>query len=403
MKSRACVLVMVAGASVAMGQSLDLSRAYEAELRADAVARESLLGESSCGYDDGKFTISDGGNNTLRLGGVIQTRWEANFRQGAGSPDNFTNGFSLRRARLDATGTIFDKRLSYDVRIESSRTNGNFSPLEVFGRYALSEEWYVRAGQFKVPLNREEVLSTTMQLAIERSVVDAVFAESYSQGAEVGYQGQDARAFLAVGDGLKTTTSDYTSAAEADYAVTGRAEFKWAGKGWKWANDFTSFRGSEYAAMAGLAGHWQAGGDTGGTANIDFFQGEADVQVEGDGWNFFAAGIWRSSRRPGLGTRDDFGAIVQGGVFVSDQAEIFARWDGVFPDDANGDAFNTLTAGVNYYVSPHSQAVKLTWEFGYFFNSTTANTLVKESTQAGLLTSTEPGEWMLQGQVQVMF
>ncbi|MFA6046503.1 MAG: hypothetical protein WC718_16080, partial [Phycisphaerales bacterium] len=262
---------------------------------------------------------------------------------------------------------------------------------------------YVRFGQFKLPLNREEILSTSAQLAIDRSVTDAAFAESYSEGTEVGYQGTDLRVFVAVSDGLKSAYTVITSAAEADYAVTGRVEYKWAGKDWKWANDFTSFRGSEYSAIAGVAGHWQAGGDTTGTANVDFFQGVVDTQIEGDGWNVYAAGIWRNTHQPGVGSTNDFGAIVQGGAFVSEQTELFARWDAIFPDSAHGDPFHTATFGVNYYLSPESHAVKLTFDLGYFFNSTTATTLAAPNTALGLLPDPNGGEWLLRGQMQVLF
>lgn len=396
-------LVVAAGTSAAMGQELDLSRAYRAELAADAAARTNALAGADCGYSGNQFTLSDGGENTLHLGGMMQARWYGNFRSLAGNSNDFTEGFAIRRTRFDFTGTIFDKRFSYDVRIESDRGTGGFKTLEIFGRYNITNQVYVRFGQFKPALNREEMLGTTAQLAVDRSVANAAFAESYVQGAELGYQGQDVRAYVDVSDGLKGAYTDFNSPTKADYALTGRVEYKWAGKDWGWANDFTSFRGSEYAALAGIAGHWQAGGDTGYTANADFFQGVIDTQVEGDGWNFFAEGIWRNTHRPGALITNDFGAVVQGGAFVSEQAELFARWDAILPDSANGDPFHTGTFGVNYYLSPKSHAVKLSFEASYFFNSTSATRLAAQNTAVGLLTDPEAGEWMFVGQMQVVF
>ncbi|MFA6046140.1 MAG: porin, partial [Phycisphaerales bacterium] len=181
-------LVVASGARAALGQGLDLSRAYAAELRADAAARTSELDGSDCGHDGKRFVLSDGGNNTLYFGGLVQARWYGNFRDVPGPSNDFTEGFSLRRTRFDFSGTILDKRFSYDLRFESDRGTGNYRPLEAFGRYNITNEVYVRFGQFKLPLNREEILSTSAQLAIDRSVTDAAFAESYSEGAEVGYQ-----------------------------------------------------------------------------------------------------------------------------------------------------------------------------------------------------------------------
>lgn len=403
MKIILTTLVVAAGACSARGQGFDLSRAYQAELRADAAARTSDLDGSHSGHDGKNFVLSDGGNNTLKLSGMIQERWTGNFRDAPGSSNDFTGGFSTRRARLDAIGTIADKRFSYHVRIEAGRTDGKFLPLEAVGRYDLTEQTYVRIGQFKLPLMREEWISATAQLASERSVMDTAFAESYSQGVEFGYQGENMRVFADVTDGLKTTSTDFTRAAEADYALTGRVEYKWAGKDWKWSNDFTSFRGSGYSAFAGLAGHWQAGGDTGGTTDVDFFQGAIDTQVEGDGWNLFAAGLWRHSQRAGAASTDDFGAILQGGVFVTEQTELFARWDAIFPDSSRGDPFHVATFGANYYVSPKSHALKITFDVGYFFNSTNATSLAAQSTATGVLADSEGGQWLLKGQMQVLF
>ncbi len=403
MKLGVFIIVAELGASAAWAQGLDLNHAHRAELAADAALRSGPQAGQAERDAGNSMAISDGKGNSLRVGGVVQTRWVGNFRDVPGESNNLTEGFSVRRARLDFGGTIFDPRLAYDLRLEANRTSGDFLPLEVQFRYNLSQEWYVRAGQFKPPLNREEILGTTVQLAVDRSAAVAAFAQGYTQGAELGYQGQDVRLFATVSDGLGAVSSDFDSRREADYAFTGRAEYKLAGANWRWTNDFTSFRGSELGVLVGVAGHWQAGGDTNATPDIDFFQGGVDAQVEGDGWNFFAAVIWRHTQRPGQENADDFGAVVQGGVFVSDQTELFARWDAIFPDSSRGDAFNAATFGANYYLSPQSQAVKLSSDFGYFFNASTAAGLAGTNTAIGLLPDAEGGQWLLRAQFQVIF
>src|SRR5262245_29965327 len=80
--------------------TLELSRAYQAELLSDAATRTSELQGASSGYNNGKFSITDGGNNTLNIGGYIQARYLMNFRDGQPNNEDFTEGFQLRRTRL---------------------------------------------------------------------------------------------------------------------------------------------------------------------------------------------------------------------------------------------------------------------------------------------------------------
>src|SRR5262245_31260684 len=91
----------VALASHALAQfdqpaSLELSRAYQAELLADAATRTSGLQGASSGYNNGKFSITDGGANTLNIGGYVQARYLMNFRDDQPNNEDFTNGFQIR-------------------------------------------------------------------------------------------------------------------------------------------------------------------------------------------------------------------------------------------------------------------------------------------------------------------
>src|SRR4051812_33300258 len=91
--------------------SLELSRAYQAELLADAAMRTSELQGNSAGYNNGKFSITDGGANTLNIGGYIQARYLMNFRDDQPNNEDFTEGFQLRRTRMIFSGTVWDKQL----------------------------------------------------------------------------------------------------------------------------------------------------------------------------------------------------------------------------------------------------------------------------------------------------
>ena len=262
---------------------------------------------------------------------------------------------------------------------------------------------YMFAGQFKLPLLREELVSDTFQLAANRSVLNSVFTQSRSQGVQLSNQWDQFRLFAAFSDGLKTVNTDYTSTGEADYAGTIRGDWKWAGD-WKQATDFTSFRGSPYFGMLGGAAHYQSGGDTFATMDVQLFEATVDLSVEGDGWNAYGAGIYRHADPVSGSAIDDWGFMVQGGFFVSPQCELFARYDVVIPDSsrATSDNMNTLTFGLNHYFIPESHALKFTFDVEFFLDKQDRG-IAPSSTLTGLLGSDKSDQWNLRAQMQLMF
>ena len=101
-----------------------------------------------------------------------------------------------------------------------------------------------------------------------------------------------------------------------------------------------------HAALVGGAIHFQEmtvgkGSQTGAPGDIDvtMLTYTADLSLEGDGWNGYAAFVGRNMEASTLGgdtDLDDFGVVVQGGVRIADETELFGRWDGVFLDDSRG-------------------------------------------------------------------
>lgn len=367
---------------------------------------------ADAGYQNGRATISDGGANKLVIGGWAQFRYLANFRDGStNSDDDFTTGFETKRTRLNAGGTIWDKNLSYQIEGEFSRSSGNFGLLDAYAAYKWDNGVAVKWGQFKTALQREENIADTQQLTMERSVYNSIFSQARSQGVELSYTQADYRLLAAFTDGLQTLNTTFDSAAEADWAVTLRGEYRWGAGDWGRFKDFTSWRGEEHAGVIGIGAHAQGGGDTNpaNTATTDrrVMQLTADAQLEGDGWNAFASGTYRSIDLRGMDTFDDFGFLLQGGIFVSEQAELFGRWDAVIPDSdrgANDDMFNTITAGVNYYLSPKSHVAKFTADVLYFIDAQAdSSSVVSANTGVPLLASPDDGQFGVRVQFQIMF
>lgn len=431
--SQTRTLVLFAGTALSLGgfnaalaqSSLDQSRAYQAELMADAQGRTSLLNAAQQSGHDGKgFVLSDAtGNYRLKIGGQVQFRYMINVRneeegEGADTEDeDFTSGFQTRRTRLEFGGNIINPDFTFYVQSEFNRDGGGAGLLDAWGKYKFENGWALRWGQFKLPLLREELVSSKRQLAADRSVVNFLFTQSRSQGIEASWEGDAFRFFGAFSDGLATLNTDFDSSAEADYALTGRVEWKWAGD-WADFDDFTSWQNGDNAGMVGGAVHYQGGGDTGGTSDVDILRYTADVSFEGNGWNAFAAFIGSNSEAGGddegadTEDTDDFGFLIQGGIFVTSQAELFARYDIAIPDDVDSedfggdededDNFSTITVGTNYYFSENSHAAKLTADLQWFLDEANANSIGRQ-TAVGVLPSDEDSQFAIRLQFQLLF
>jgi hypothetical protein len=382
----AATLLALAGTAMAGDD-----RGYAAELLADASGRQAAPQAPKA------FSVN--------VHGFVTFRYNWNHRDDDDLEDKDTVGFQSAYTKIQIGGNIISEAWTYGIQFKFSESDGSSVLDDAWGNYAAEEGWNIKWGQFKLPLLREELVSDTAQLAANRSVTNSVFSQSRSQGVQLSREMDQARVFFAFSDGLATRNTDYTSASEADWAFTGRVEWKWAGE-WKQAKDFTSFQNSNFFGMIGGAAHYQSGGDTFATADTTVFQGTVDLSLEGNGWNAFAAGIYRHlDPNPG-DSLADWGFIAQGGVFLAPQWELFGRYDLVVPDDDRtaDDNFSTITIGVNHYFVPESHAAKFTANVLWFLDTQAdSGEIVRPSTLTGLLASDEDSQWALQLQMQLVF
>ena len=168
--------------------------------------------------------------------------------------------------------------------------------------------------------------------------------------------------------------------------------------------------------MVGGALEWESRGDTGGGNPTGStmpegwnLQATIDAQVEGNGWNVFGAFVYDYISPRGGDEVNNFGLVLQGGVFFDENNEIFGRWDFVAPDgDAFGDDddwFNTLTVGWNHYFIPESHASKFQIDLQYFITSTAGTAIVnnQDLSGVGLLRTQDDGEFAIRAQYQATF
>ncbi|MEX2218160.1 MAG: porin [Phycisphaerales bacterium] len=386
-------LMVSAGAILALAaRALAVSAdAGAASPGADGAARTALAAPP-----DQKFTVD--------VHGYMHFRFNWNHRDGDSTPgagDETTTGFQAAATKLTVAGMIGSEALTYGVMLRFTEGAGLVD--DAWGQYAFEGGTAVRWGQFKLPILRDETMSDTAQLAAARSVTNSVFSQGRSQAVQVSREMERFRVAGAFSDGTRTASSDYTAASEADFALTGRADFKWAGD-WKQGRDFTSFQGQPYFGLVGGAAHYQSGGETGGTVDQDIFLGTVDASVEGNGWNAYAAFIYRTID-PATGSDfTDMGFIIQGGIFVAPTWELFGRFDTVMPDDdrTTDESFSTITVGATHYFIPDSHAAKFTVDLQVFLDEQAAS-IAPANTLTGLLPSSEDGQFHLRAQMQLLF
>lgn len=384
MKTVALTMLAFVSAGQALGN--DIWAAYAAELKADAAARTSFLGDEETYRPE--------------VYGYIQARYNLNYSDGFASGKEVVNGFELSRTYLGVTGRVHE-RLGYEVNGDFASDGGEFSVQDAYAWFQAAEGLRVRVGQFKLPYSREELVSNVGQLLVDRSVTHGFFTLGRSQGIEAALERGKLRLFAAFSDGLKTQNLTYDDAGEADWALTGRAEYVFFGSARQFS-DFTGFRGQERAMMLGGAVHYESGGDTLNTADETRLGVTADFSAEWSGANFFAAFDYQKFD-DATTTLDEYGFVVQGGFFVTDTLELVARYDAVFADESGSepDDFHTVSAGINYYLLPSSQAAKLSIDVQYFFDSDQTSP-VFPSTQYGLITSSEE-QFNVRAQMQIAF
>jgi hypothetical protein len=341
---------------------------------------------------------------TAKVSGFTQFRYNWNNRGDDDLDEDNTIGFQNAKTKINVGGNIVNENWSYGILFKFEDSGSGQAVLDdAFGQYKMGNGWSIKFGQFKLPLYREELMSDTAQLFANRSVTNSVFTQSRSQGIQAAYEGDTFRFYGAFSDGLATRNTDFTAATEADFAFTARGEYKWAGS-WNQAKDFTSFQNSDFFGMVGAAAHWQSGGDTFATAETDIWAVTADVSVEGNGWNVFGYIAYSGVDPEGGDSLNNWGALVQGGIFVAPQWELIAGWDIVIPDSdaANDDNFNTIRIGANHYFVPESHAIKLTIDLSWFLD-TQGDSIAPASTATGLLASGDDSQFNLRAQMQLAF
>ena len=409
-------------------QRAEQVRGLVADVLADADTRASLQGDGmTSGYDKGFFVGTADGNWLLKLNFQLQIRWA--FDRVDTLPDAY--GFEIRRAKLHFAGHVVDPSWQYRLTLASSRSEVQFAagshPSNLFIEDAyinkkMDNGTYLRVGQMKAPFLREELVSSSRQLAVDRSMVNNAFTWTYTQGVMLGWKNDNLNLEGMYGEGPNNINSQ-AHFLNGKQSLTARAELLLGDE-----SDWSMFKGFNARNTEGKMGFMlgaSVGWFNGGFGTVQEY-GNADVNrsiawtvdgsLVGDGWTAFSYFVWADGKdrylAPARDTQQSWGWVVQGGVLVADDFEVFARYElgdirhGVSQGGLPSDDLSALTVGANWFLNSN---LKLTADWGYSFNQVTdgGNTPTSAdytSSGTGWRDSQgEKGEWLLRAQMQLLF
>lgn len=374
-------------------------RSLVQDVLADADTRASLLqGGMTAGYDRGFFLASADGNYRLNISGRLQFRYVYNNQDN--SADDNRWGFEMRRTRLQFAGHVINPNWTYQIQGDFNRDGGGFTLLDGVIGHKFENGMTVRVGQFKAPFNREELVSSSRQLAVDRSLVNSRFNVGRVQGIELATQlGENIRIAGMISDGARSLNTPWQTY-DTEFAITGRVDFLAAGNFRQFA-DFSSWDGEEFGLLIGAAAHYQK--DEYGTIagpEVEDFRWTIDGSAKFGNFSLFAAVIGRHLSADNAADADQYGIVVQGGLFiVPNEWEIFARYEWG-DDDTSSEDLSVLTGGVTRYWARHN--LKWTTDVGYGLNQVSSgwasSSLGWRADPAG-----EDGQLVVRSQLQLAF
>lgn len=411
-------------------------RALVRDVISDAQSRVNLKGQgATAGWDKHFFLASEDGHFKMQFRAQIQARWalsDQNMGTAAGAatgspsqPTSSSNtwGFEFRRMKLDFSGYIIDPSWTYELQPIWNRfqdiaaTNGSLE--NVFIQKNLGGGLNVRVGQYKVPFNREEFVSSTVQTVIERSLASEMLTPKFSQGLMADWQLERFRlrgffgdAMRANGSGVRVSgagldqgnagaLANYTGGFNqpigtnpVNYAMSTRGEWRIAGD-WSQFKDMMVTPDEDFGVLLGGAFMAQSLRQIPATSASNpinpmksMWAATGDLTIEFPGASIFAAGIYRrvnlvDSMMTRDGSMDDgmdqWSAVVQGGYFVLNDLELYSRYEWGNSDsnkfrtfagttNANGEQLSVLTVGLNWFpAGSKNRNLKWSADIGFGF------------------------------------
>jgi len=355
---------------------------------------------------DGKFYIGDS-EDRFRLNFMAYSQFRYGFNHNQNPPpgeDDNEHGFMIPRTRIFMEGRFADR---YDFQIRTNiDSSGDFDLINAWAQVQLPKGWSIRAGELFPALSREDWMYPRDLLTTEFSANNAEYAIGTAMGIQASRQLANHRYWLAFSNGVGGGKSESFDSDAADWAVSGRFEYK-LGERWDIWDDLIGRRGREAGALFGLAALFQGRGDPDYPDTAPKFGTTitADVSLNGDGFQTMAAFTWQHvNPDSGVASYENYGFNLQGGFFFTRTLQLYGYYDGVYPGDQPGDleSYHVLGAGLSYIPFEWTNTYKASLEAGYLF-SDMSKTIVSPGSTLGYLASDGSGQFMLRAQLQFGF
>jgi len=347
-----------------------------ADAFADADRRASLLQEGAmAGIDDkGKvFLMSSDGTFNIQFNGQIQFRYiwnslDTDNASGTRASESLS-GFQARRMKFGMKGKVGDgwgyKLVFATSRAIGSPTSGATStaPANGFGAgdtftedvyitKDLGDGWQVLVGTNKLPFARQEIISSTRQVGVDRSLVTEFFTLNRSDQVAISHEVGDWQYVLALSDGGNGSNfTEYNADASNDFALTGRID--WMAIGEDWGNNKQEFAGvDEDHLFLGAAVHYEVA--EGSALPEDVLVWTVDGVYKTGDVALSAAVFGNHTSNTGAADSDQYGVYAQGDYNLGNGWDVFGRWEWIDDDGVSAaatDELQAVTVGVNHHFS----------------------------------------------------
>ena len=374
------------------------------KVETDAAAKSAPITGSqlTAGYQDHFFLSSADGAFTLEPRAQFQFRSVTNFRDfdGGGS-----DGFEIRRLKLGIEGTAFSPKLEYNFRLAVNRQTGNAELDNAFVQYEFAPAWSFVVGQWKDIPFHEETVSSSRQLAVDRSLVNEELGgglTDYVQGVALNWEPERSpvRATVGYHDGLNTDNTRFFDreggafGVAPNFGVSGRAEYSVSGD-FKEYKDFSRLGKQEKDSLVFGAG---ADYTQGGTSDIVLHSVDVSWKPAAVPKLAFYGVYYGVYRDLGNGSAYDYGAEGEVAYLLSEKWEVFGRYDFTKFDGSQlgageEDLYHEIGVGLNYYLAKH--AAKVTVDAVYLPNGAPGGSGI------GFITS-DQDEFLIRGQFQLL-
>jgi phosphate-selective porin OprO and OprP len=333
----------------------------------DGTPTVAVAGRGGVGH-----VLWEGESGSLALLNRAQLRWtnempSDNFQlPGTTAPGRSKGSFRVRRAKTELTGWVWRREFTYELQLSWAGPEpgaSTTSPLEDFvlnWDASKDQRFQISMGQFKVPLGRQELTSSSRMQFADRDILSNEFTRGRDVGVQLwGLLGKgkvEYRAGIFNGNPASRLDND-----NGKYQFNARLMFQPWGDVRYSESDFES-RDKPLLAVAGQWEHNNLAGAT-NADDLDTRILGADVVFKYRGIFLFAEYFGRHRQAEAGPAFDSNGFHAQLGYFlIRDRLEVAGRWAGYDPTDLVPDNDRTEVGGVvNYFLNRHN--LKFTGDF----------------------------------------